>query len=59
MKKSELIETLQEFPEDFSIEDLIEKLVVLQKIEIAQQKVEEGKVYSETEAKRKLAQWLK
>jgi hypothetical protein len=34
-------------------------LVVLQKIEIAQQKVEEGKVYSETEAKRKLAQWLK
>jgi hypothetical protein len=59
MKKSELIETLQEFPEDFSIEDLIEKLVVLQKIEIAQQKVEQGKVYSETEAKMKLAQWLK
>lgn len=59
MKKSELIETLQEFPEDFSIEDLIEKLVVLQKIEIAQQKVEKGKVYSETEARRKLAQWLK
>lgn len=59
MKKAQLIEQIQDFPEEFSLDDLIERLLVLEKIEEGQQQVREGKVYLEKEAKKKLEKWLK
>ena len=51
--------TIQDLPEEFSIEVLFEKLLILQKIEEAQQQVSRGKIYTEEQAKAKLEKWLK
>lgn len=59
MKKAQLIETIQDMPEEFSVDELMERLVVLQKIEEGQRQIEAGQSYTEEEAKKKLEKWLK
>ncbi|WP_423148494.1 hypothetical protein [Rubrolithibacter danxiaensis] len=54
MRKVQLIETIKDMPEEFSVEDLIERLMVLQKIEEAQQQVQSGQFYTDEEAEKKL-----
>jgi len=59
MKKSQIIETMSEMPDEFSIEDIVEKLIILDKIEKGQKDIKEGKVFTETQAKERLKKWLK
>jgi len=59
MKKAQLLESIQDMPDDFKIDELIEKLIIIQKIEDRQLQVELGKTLSEDEAKSKLEKWLK
>ncbi len=59
MKKTQLLETLQHMPDEFSVDDLIERLLILQRIEEGQRPVNEGKSYTEEEAKKKMEKWLK
>lgn len=59
MKKTQILETLQDMPDEFSVDDLIERLLILQKIEEGQRQIKEGKSYSEEEAKKKMEKWLK
>lgn len=42
-----------------SYEDIMYKMYVLQKIEKGEQDIREGKLYSEKEARKRLAKWLK
>lgn len=58
MRKSVVIDSINKLPEEFSIEDLVERLIVLEKIEKGRQEVKEGKVNTEEEAKSKLKKWL-
>ena len=57
MQKAQLLDTVQQFPDEFSIESLIEHLIVLEKIAIGRKQVEEGKVFTEEQAKQRLAKW--
>jgi len=59
MKKTEIIDTLKEMPDEFSADELIERILLLQKIYAGLNQVKEGKVYSEEEAAQKLDRWLK
>jgi hypothetical protein len=59
MTKYQLTSTLQSMPEEFGIDELMEKLVILQKIEQGRKDVQEGKIYSTAQAKQKLAKWLR
>ena len=59
MKKTQLLETIQDMPEEFSVDELMEKLMILQKIEEGQEQIKSGKFYTEEEAKQKLGKWLK
>ena len=59
MKKTEIINTLKEMPDEFSADELIERILLLQKIDAGLNQVKEGKVYSEEEAAQKLDRWLK
>lgn len=59
MKKTQLIETIQDMPEEFPVDDLIERLMILQKIEEGQQQIRAGKFYRDEEAKKNLGKWLK
>ncbi|TZF82105.1 hypothetical protein FW774_15545 [Pedobacter sp. BS3] len=54
MKKSQVLETIQDLPDEFSIEDLIERFIVLQKIDVGIQQADDNKIYTEEKAKKKL-----
>lgn len=56
MKKAQIIETM---PDEFSVDGLIERLMILHKIEEGQRQAQAGKVYTEEQAKKKLEKWLK
>ena len=59
MKKTEIIDTLKEMPDEFSADELIERILLLQKIDAGLSQVKEGKVYTEEIAEKKLDRWLK
>ena len=59
MKKTQLLESIQQMPDEFSVDDLIERLLILQKIEEGQRQINEGKSFSEEEARKEMEKWLK
>lgn len=59
LRRRKVIETVSSLPEIFSIEELIDRLILLQKIEIGIEQAEKGQVVSTKEAKTKLKKWLK
>ena len=59
LKKEQVLQLLNSLPNEFEIYDLVEGLVVLQKIETGLQQVSEGKTVDTQEARKQLAKWLK
>lgn len=59
LTKEKIKKTIDSLPDGFSIDDVIEKLIVLEKIEKGQDDVKKGKVYTAEEAKIRLKKWLK
>ena len=53
------MKTLKEMPDEFSMDEAIDKLIVLNKIEKARNEIKEGKGLSTKEAEKKLQKWLK
>mgnify|MGYP006303479073 CR=1 FL=1 len=51
--------TIDKLPDQFTIEEVIEELIVLDKIEKGMKDIEEGNVFSTEEVKAKLSKWLK
>jgi predicted transcriptional regulator len=58
MRKSTVIESINKLPDEFSIDEIIERLIIIEKIEKGRQEVKEGKVNTEEQAKAKLSRWL-
>lgn len=59
LAKKQAMKTIKEMPDEFSVDDAIEKLIVLHKIENARQEIEDGKGLTIIQAKKKLQKWLK
>ena len=59
MKKTTLVESLENLPEEFSLEDIIERLIILDKLEDGRKQYEEGKIFTHDHVKQKLEKWLK
>ena len=59
LTKEKIKTTIDSLPDNFTIEDIIEKLIVLDKIEQGLNDVKEGRVYSTEEVKKRLDKWLK
>ena len=57
LTREKVIQSMAELPTEFSIEDLIERLVLLAKIESGLRQVEAGQVLSHEEVKRRVAAW--
>ena len=57
--KEKVLKTVNGLPAEFSIDDLMERLIVLEKIEIGLKQVKEGKTVTTGEARQKLKKWLK
>ena len=59
LTKEKIKKTIDSLPDNFTIEEVIEELIVIDKIEQGLKDVEEGNVYSTEELRKKLGKWLK
>lgn len=58
MTKEQVITSLQDLPDSFEPEQLIERLISLQKMEEGLEQVKRGEVVTVEEAKQRLSKWL-
>ena len=58
MTKDQVLASLHELPEEFELEDLLERLRLIQRIEYGRQQVARGEVATEEEARHYLRKWL-
>jgi hypothetical protein len=58
MKKSVIIESISKLPDEVSIDEIVERLIVIEKIEKGRKDVLDGKINTEDQAKAKLNKWL-
>lgn len=58
-KKEKILKTINELPEKASIEDAMERLYILYKVEKGLKQADEGKVITHEDAKTRLNKWLK
>lgn len=57
MKRDKAIETVKEFPQEFELEDLIERLVFVEKVEKGLQQVQQGKTIPHEQVKEITKKW--
>lgn len=58
LTKKVLLKSMKELPEEFTIDELMERLVVLQKIERGLKEMADGKGLTNEQARKRLARWL-
>ncbi|MCK4830681.1 hypothetical protein KA005_83985 [bacterium] len=54
-----MIDAIKKLPEGFTLEQVIEELILLDKIEKGVNDIDEGRIYSNKEAEKRLSKWLK
>lgn len=59
MTKKQLKETIEKLPEEFSLADLIDRLILLDKIEKAERESERGDTIAEAELNEEIERWFK
>ncbi len=59
LTKKKLLKSIKDLPETFSIDEIIDRVILLQKVEIGQEQSASNKVHSTSSAKNKLKKWLK
>jgi hypothetical protein len=59
LTKQKLIKAISGLPDIFSLEEVIDRIVLLQKIEIGIEQADKGQSISTMQAKKKLKKWLK
>lgn len=59
LTKQKIIKLIESMPAKFSIDEVIERIVLLQKIEIGIEQSNKGETHSTEEARKKLEKWLK
>jgi hypothetical protein len=57
MKRDKVIETVKEFPQEFDLEELIERLVFMEKVEKGLEQIKEGKTVSHELVKDMVKKW--
>lgn len=57
-KKSDIENVIKTLPEETSVEEAMEKLYLLSKIEKGLQQADEGNVISQEEAEKRLKKWV-
>ncbi len=59
LTKTNVIKTITKFPDHFSIDELVDKMILLDKIEKGIQQADEGNVISDEELDKKIEEWSK
>ncbi len=58
LTKEKIIKLIENMPEKFSSEEVIERIVLLQKIEIGLEQSENSETYSTEELRKELKKWF-
>lgn len=58
LTKTRLLAEMDKFPEEFSIDELIERLILIEKIETGNRQSENNQVVSEAEMDYEIKKWL-
>jgi len=56
--KTKLISILENLPENISIDQLIDHIIFVEKVQKGLDDVENGRVFTKEEARQKLSKWL-
>lgn len=56
--KDHAIEAIRQLPDDASYEDIMERLLFMQKVELGLQDIRDGRTASHEEVRERLAKWL-
>jgi hypothetical protein len=59
LTKEKIKKSIDSLPDDLTIDQVIDRIIMLDKIEQGLKDVEEGNVYTSDEVKAKLGKWLK
>jgi hypothetical protein len=59
LSKKTVIETVNSLPDSFSLEEVIDRLILIQKVELGLAQSIENQIVSHEEAKEKLNKWFK
>ncbi len=59
LTKTKLKEQIETFPEEFSIDDLVERLILIEKIEIGMAQSNRGEIVSDSELDNEIEEWFK
>lgn len=59
LDKAKVLGTVNQLPDKFTIDELLDRLIFMNKVEQGLQDIKEGKVYSNEEARQRLSKWLK
>jgi predicted transcriptional regulator len=57
--KEKMMETVQRLPDDATVEDAMERLLLLSKVEKGIQQADAGLTVSHSEVKERMSKWLK
>lgn len=57
MKREKAIETVKELPQEFELDELIERLVLVEKVEKGLQQIDQGKIISHDQVKETIKKW--
>ena len=57
--KTQLINSLDDLPENVTIDQVIDRLIYIEKVQKGIEDSKNGSVYSKEEAKKKLGKWIK
>lgn len=55
--KEKVLQTLKEMPDQFSIDDLMDELILINKIEIGIGQISKEETFSSEEAKKMIKEW--
>ena len=59
LNKASVLALLKKFPEQLVLDELIDQLILLQKIEKGKIQADQGEVVSDEEAKKRMGKWQK
>jgi len=57
--KQAILKALEDLPDDASIEDALDRLYLLYKIERGQRQADRGELIDQDEARQRMARWLR
>ena len=59
MTKGKVKKTIERLPDEFTVDQIVEELMVLNKIEEGLKDIEDGRVFTTDQVKQELKTWLK